>query len=99
MCLEVIVSPQLANKSVLGKKSQEKGKIVVFFSSLIFLNHVKLNTEHFLHILCKKFCKILILMKKLEFKYDTLQFSMLNPYVEWKFRRSCCDKKFVYLLI
>jgi len=48
-----------------------------------------------LHKIGEKFFKIKILIKKLEFFYDVLQFSMLNPYAEWKFCRSFCDKKFV----
>jgi len=50
----------------------------------------------FLDKIGKNFCKILKVVEKLEFEDDILQFSMLNPYAQWKFCRTFCDKKFVY---
>jgi len=46
----------------------------------------------FSHEIVKKFCKILILLEKLEFKYDILQSFMLNPFAEWKLCRSLRQK-------
>ena len=90
------VVENLANINVKGKKSQKMWKIIGFFVALIFLTASNQNIDISLHKIGKNSCKIWILIEKLEFLDDTLQFSMLNPYAEWKFCRGFCDKKFVY---